>query len=113
MPTKTYPRYKVGDTVTIRQWDDMAKEFGVKYTSITTPDSFVSEMRRYCGRRATVVWCDYDSKESAYDGYGLKLEEDKYSDEWEFNPCMFEPEPPEIPNSSTPPIPFSVLMQGL
>jgi len=45
--------YKVGDTVTIRQWNDMKKEFGlndgggIKISNIL---NFAKEMNKYCGK---------------------------------------------------------------
>ena len=36
-----YPTYNVGDKVTIRQWDDMAAEFGLdEYGGIKVPKTF-------------------------------------------------------------------------
>lgn len=36
-----YPTYNVGDKVTIRQWDDMAAEFGLdEYGGIKVPKNF-------------------------------------------------------------------------
>ena len=50
-------RYKVGDIVQIRQWDDMVKEFGVNsYGSIRCNNycSFVGEMEKYCGKKLRI-----------------------------------------------------------
>ena len=53
-------RYKVGDIVQIRQWDDMVKEFGVNsYGSIRSIRcnnycSFVGEMEKYCGKKLRI-----------------------------------------------------------
>ena len=44
-------RYKVRDKVRVRQWDDMAKEFGVNNGNIPINGClFVKEMKQYCGR---------------------------------------------------------------
>lgn len=44
-------KYKVGDKVRVRQWDDMAKEFGVNNGNIPINCClFVKEMKQYCGR---------------------------------------------------------------
>lgn len=44
-------KYKVGDKVRVRQWDDMAKEFGVNNGNIPINGClFVKEMKQYCGR---------------------------------------------------------------
>ena len=51
-----YPTYNVGDEVTIRQWDDMESEFGLnRFGSITVPESFTKEMKRYCGKTFTIA----------------------------------------------------------
>ena len=50
-------KYKVGDKVRIREWDDMAKEYDV-YTDgdIYTPTaSFVGSMKKYCGKTAKIT----------------------------------------------------------
>ena len=47
---------KVGDKVTIRQWDDMAEEFGVDYDGdIKCKNIFIPDMRKYCGKTFTIV----------------------------------------------------------
>lgn len=52
-----YPTYNVGDRVTIRQWDDMAAEFGLDvYGDIKVPKAYFTEpMRKYCGKTFTIV----------------------------------------------------------
>lgn len=52
-----YPTYNVGDRVTIRQWDDMAAEFGLdEYGDIKVPKAYFTEpMRKYCGKTLTIV----------------------------------------------------------
>ena len=48
-----YPTYNVGDKVTIRQWDDMAAEFGLdEYGGIKVPKTFTMYMKKYCGQTA-------------------------------------------------------------
>lgn len=47
--------YEVGDRVLIKQWDDMAAEYGVSESgSINVEQSFVPAMRKYCGQIMTV-----------------------------------------------------------
>ena len=44
-------RYKVGDTVLIREWNDMLDEYGISdYGSIDIPFKFSTDMRQYCGK---------------------------------------------------------------
>ena len=54
-PVKEKPTFKVGELVRIRQWDDMAKEFGVD--SVGDIDScvpFVTSMKPLCGKYAEI-----------------------------------------------------------
>ena len=59
-------QYKVGDWVRIRQWDDMAAEYGLDvYGNILVPLIFTDAMREYCGhwgRITRVYGCSYDIK---------------------------------------------------
>ena len=50
-------RYKVGDIVQIRQWDDMVKEFGVNYYGVIRCNNcgFVREMKKYCGQKLRIA----------------------------------------------------------
>ena len=49
-------KYKVGDKVRVRQWDDMVEEFGLyDRKDIGIPSCFfVKEMRKYCGSVVTI-----------------------------------------------------------
>lgn len=49
-------KYKVGDKVRVRQWDDMVEEFGLyDREDISIPSCFfVKEMREYCGSVVTI-----------------------------------------------------------
>lgn len=50
-------RYKVGDKVRVRQWDDMVKEFGSDGEDIHIDGCyFIKEMKQYCGKTYEV--CD-------------------------------------------------------
>lgn len=50
-------RYKVGDIVQIRQWDDMVKEFGVNHYGVIPCNhcAFVREMKKYCGKKLRIA----------------------------------------------------------
>ena len=52
-----YPTYNIGDKVTIRQWDDMASDFGLNvFGDIKVPKAcFTEPMRKYCGKTLTIV----------------------------------------------------------
>ena len=75
-------KYKVGDKVRVRQWDDMVKEFGEWAGAIDTPEcSFEEEMRLYCGTIVTIK--EVKNNDSYY------IEED--DKDWFWTDEMFEP----------------------
>lgn len=50
-----YPTFYLGDQVTIRQWDDMAAEFGLnKNGGIAIPGTFTTNMKSLCGKTFTI-----------------------------------------------------------
>lgn len=68
-------RYKVGDKVKVREWDNMAKDFCVdKKDGITSSlEAFVSGMKEYCGKIMTI--------KSVGNNY-YKIEEDNENWRW-------------------------------
>ena len=55
-------KYKVGDKVKVRSWNDMEKEFGLRATgSIDTHCGFTSSMRKFCGKIVTISEVNYNS----------------------------------------------------
>lgn len=54
-PVKEEPKFKVGELVRIRQWDDMVKEFGTRATgSVNCKCQFTTEMKPLCGKYAEI-----------------------------------------------------------
>ena len=54
-PVKEKPKFKVGELVRIRQWDDMVKEFGTKDTgSVNCKCYFTVPMKPLCGKYAEI-----------------------------------------------------------
>lgn len=47
-------KYKIGDKVKVRQWDDMAAEFGLDDEDIDMKYYFLQEMKDFCGRVVTI-----------------------------------------------------------
>jgi small-conductance mechanosensitive channel len=47
-------KFKVGDRVQIREWDDMSAEFGTDGTNIEVLFTFTPGMRTLCGHSATI-----------------------------------------------------------
>lgn len=77
-------RYKVGDKVRVRQWDDMKREFGELYSHINTPFYFfVTSMMVYCG-----LICEIIGVEHGY--YKLKSNEEQNIEKWKFTDDMLE-----------------------
>lgn len=63
-PVKEEPKFKVGELVRIRQWDDMEKEFGLDADGdIKTCVSFVTSMKHLCGKYAEIVSLDENDAE--------------------------------------------------
>ena len=60
-PVKEEPKFKVGELVRIRQWDDMEKEFGltmlgsIRCGSIRCRGCFADGMKYLCGKYAEIV----------------------------------------------------------
>lgn len=79
--------YRVGDKVLVRQWNDMAKEFGLNECgSINTYCHFVDSMKKYCGKIVTIVKIFIHGSEISYE-----VEEDGGA--WYWDDGMFtEPE---------------------
>ena len=49
-------KFKVGDRVRVREWEDMEREFGLtKYGSIRVVLPFLPQMHHLCGNTATVI----------------------------------------------------------
>lgn len=54
-PVKEEPKFKVGELVRIRQWDDMAKEFGTTASgSVDCRHFFTERMKPLCGKYAEI-----------------------------------------------------------
>lgn len=66
-------RYKVGDTVRVRDWDDMVQQFDWNGHGIITikKSQFTSSMRRFCGRKSIVSEVHMDSYSLKYFGNWL------------------------------------------
>ena len=74
-------KYKVGDKVRVRQWDDMVKEFGELFSDIDRC-LFKNEMKKYCGTVVTI--------EKVVNEYERYLIEEDYKN-WYWTDDMFEP----------------------
>lgn len=73
-------KFKVGDKVRVRNWDDMVKDYGTKYDgSICIGPSFTVSMKEYCGKVITITGINSS-------GY-YTIDEDI----WKFSDEMLEP----------------------
>ena len=98
-----YPTYNVGDKVTIRQWDDMESEFGLKYGSINVPKHFTKDMKKYCGQTFPIV-CIRRYAPPTFDSYCLEGSTAIFS-----SPMFEQSKPQSVPPSS---LSFDSLLQG-
>lgn len=89
-------QFNIGDKLRIRQWDDMAKEFGVVDNEIMCHHGFPETMRHLCGLPFTVIDIEYDEYYSEEGTEGLR--DDDWSDYWLISADMLEyaeePAPP-------------------
>ena len=74
-------KFKVGDKVRVREWDDMAKEFGSNEVMIFCTRSFIDCMKPLCGKVFTVI------EVRSTDSYGL----DGGASVWAFSDDMLYP----------------------
>lgn len=99
-----YPTYNVGDKVTIRQWDDMAAEFGLdKYGGINVPKCFTKDMKQYCGQTLSIVHIRHHAP-PIFDSYYLDGSSKIFSSP------MFEQSYPTVVCAST--LTFDDLLKG-
>lgn len=87
----TTRKFEVGDVCRIRQWDDMAEEFGVFDGEIECEFSFIEAMRCLCGAIFTIK----DIKGRCFYSY-----EGGTFDKWDISADMLELVTPIIPKSS-------------
>lgn len=74
-------KYKVGDKVKVRTWEDMKKEYGLNGCgSIACNRSFTDGMKEYCGKYVTITSV----------GFWYDIKEDFGS--WQWSDDMFEDE---------------------
>ena len=81
-------KFKVGQQVKIRQWDDMKKEFGLEedFEGISCKGYFAKSMKVFCGRKATILSI------SINDSVRLDFEDNSENPKsWVFTTDMIEP----------------------
>ena len=85
-PVKEEPKFKVGELVRIRQWDDMVEEFGTDgYGSVACNYRFLDAMKPLCGKYAEIVRLDKDGR------VGLKFFNcDDLNTGWAYSTDMIE-----------------------
>lgn len=85
-----YRVFNAGDRVRVRQWEDMAEEFGMNGDNIDCDATFVDDMRYLCGMEFVVSCRD----EGLYDSYEY-LTDDPEFDKWRITGDMLEPAEPD------------------
>ena len=87
--------FKVGDKVVVRDWDDMAKEYGAEGNDIHPDEcttSFTSKMKHLCGRTATITDVDDDYVRVEFD-------DESGDTNWYYRRWMFNPSDSDRPTS--------------
>lgn len=94
--TKPKHEFKVGDKVRIRQWDDMAKEFGINiFNQVYTVPNFTQSMKHLCGQIATIIAFGKDFNGTPF--IKLKFNKTELDMDWNFYSIdMIEPYTPRI-----------------
>ena len=92
-------KFKVGDTVMVRYWDDMEREYGLDGDGdINVYPYFVKDMKKYCGQISEIEEMDFNGN--------IRLEIDGGG--WEFSDGMLvlveaaKEEPPEEKSDEKP-----------
>lgn len=99
-----YPTYNIGDKVTIRQWDDMAAEFGLNLSGeIKVPKFFTEQMKKYCGQTLPIVYVRRHAPPT-FDSYYLEGSSRIFS-----SPMFEQSKLQSVPPSS---LSFDSLLQG-
>lgn len=92
--------FKVGDRVRIRDWGDMAADFGVdddgdigfKDESLSAP-YFIVDMQYLCGETGEIYDVQYNAYGDGIDRVLVELDDDDVLiDDWEISNLMIEPE---------------------
>lgn len=96
----TIDDFHVGDIVRVRQWDDMAEEFGVRGHNndvVNVPYAFTDLMKGYCGREFEIADIGEQEKQTKrgvlYVYCDVELAGVR---EYHWNTLMIEPAPPAI-----------------
>ena len=87
--------FKVGDRVVVRDWGDMANEYGTKDDSISLDGdstSFVPEMKHLCGRTATITDVNDDYVRVEFD-------DESGDTNWYYRRWMFNPSDSDKPTT--------------
>ena len=99
-------KFQVGDVLRIRQWEDMAEEFGEDYGGILCKGSFIESMRHLCGQKFTVSNIYPSDDIDAYESH------ERIEDGWFISEDMLEVfiedvEPEDVDNNE-----FDLILQS-
>jgi len=84
-------RFKVGDKVQFKSWEEMKKEYGVNcsWNDIPTPCAFVGSMDHLCGKRVKIIDIYKENKIGKL--YDQRIEIEPFTDEYNYDNYMFKP----------------------
>lgn len=83
-------KFKVGDEVIIKSWEEMEKEYGIRGGSIQTYKTFVEGMRRLCGARAVIIDLDDETVWLEFDKTNKKVIEEDENHYWDYDVQMIK-----------------------
>lgn len=101
---------KLGGVYRIRQWEDMAEEFGGDNDIIPCTGAFVRRMRYLCGQEVEILY-----KSEGFGGFeavGVKYLNSINNRNWTITPDMLEPCEPEEELPDVDPASIFVLLGG-
>lgn len=81
-------KFKVGDVVTVKDWEEMEKEFGVVGKNINCPGTFSHYMKPLCGKSGVVVKCNEDV--GYYSLRPMSLKGLRLDWQWDFTDAMLK-----------------------
>ena len=81
-------KFKKGDVVRIRGWEEMVKEFGMAGPNINCPGIFSKYMKPLCGKSAVVEECN--EKNEYYVLRPMAIEDMAEDWEWDFTDEMLK-----------------------
>ena len=78
-------KFKIGDRVIVREFDDMKEEFGVnRFGEITCRFTFTEKMKYLCGETGTITYV------SSFGNYNVSFDDGTDASAWSISDDMLE-----------------------